>query len=156
VAFLFAWATHWSRGAESKSAVLSRITLVVGVFVIAATLAYAYVRRQWLQFLRQQMLAEVTDFVYKAQGLDAVTAAAMTLIQEVELVSRGYRLWVTQRPSCFKILILSQKHSSTSDYPPRGSKPNQKMSSPAENSASSDVGITTTIQPGLHRVEAPR
>jgi len=60
--------------------------------VVLATLLYAYVRRQWLQYLRQQTLVEISNLVAKAQGLDTAISAAVTLIQEVELVSRGYRM----------------------------------------------------------------
>lgn len=52
----------------------------------------AYMRRQWLHYLRQQALLETSEFVAKAQEFDQIAAAAITLVQEVELVSRGYRM----------------------------------------------------------------
>ncbi|KAK0118759.1 hypothetical protein ONS95_007641 [Cadophora gregata] len=60
--------------------------------------SYAYMRRQWLQYLRQQSLAEISDLSVKAQELDSVIAGALALVQEVELVSRGYRISVPLPP----------------------------------------------------------
>jgi CHASE3 domain sensor protein len=66
--------------------------IVLALLVGFAVISYAYMRRQWLQYLRQQSLAEVSEFVTKAQEFDTVVAGALTLVQEVELVSRGYRM----------------------------------------------------------------
>jgi len=68
------------------------MAIFLGVVVLIATVTYAYMRRQWLQYLRQQTLVETTDFVLKSQEFDAAVAGAITLVQEVELVSRGYRM----------------------------------------------------------------
>ncbi len=92
VAFGLVWAIHWARGDSTSSFASGRVAVVMAILVGLATLAYAYIRRQWLQYLRQQTLAETGNFIAKAQGLDGATTAAMTLIQEVELVSRGYRM----------------------------------------------------------------
>jgi uncharacterized membrane protein YcjF (UPF0283 family) len=92
VAFGIAWTIHWVRRAGSRSSASGRTAIAITIFVVLATLLYAYVRRQWLQYLRQQTLVEISNLVAKAQGLDTATSAAVTLIQEVELVSRGYRM----------------------------------------------------------------
>lgn len=57
-----------------------------------ATLLYAYARRRWLQSLRHQAVQRATLLVSNAQIFDASAFAAASLIQEVELVSRGYRM----------------------------------------------------------------
>jgi hypothetical protein len=59
-----------------------------------AVVLYAYMRRQWLQYLRQQSLSEMSEFIAKAQEFDDAAAGALSLVQEVELVSRGYRMLV--------------------------------------------------------------
>ena len=51
-----------------------------------------YWRRQWLRYRRQQSLDEITTFVSNSQEFDSVAGAALALVQEVELVSRGLRL----------------------------------------------------------------
>lgn len=92
MAFVLAFLIHWARGGGASVSGKGR-TVVVLAFVGALTaIAYAHMRRQWLQYLRQQTLAEVSEYVSKAQGFDAVAASALTLVQEVELVSRGYKM----------------------------------------------------------------
>jgi hypothetical protein len=49
-------------------------------------------RRQWLQYLRQQAVEGASAVVTNLQAFEASTSSALALIQEVELVSRGYRL----------------------------------------------------------------
>ncbi len=94
VAFGIVWTIHWVRRAGSRSSASGRTAIVIIIFVSLITLVYAYVRRQWLQYLRQQTLVETRNLVAKAGGLDTAISAAVTLIQEVELVSRGYRMYL--------------------------------------------------------------
>jgi hypothetical protein len=63
--------------------------VIVGLL---AVVSYAYMRRQWLQYLRQQTLAEISEFIVKGQEFDAAAGGALALVQEVELISRGYRM----------------------------------------------------------------
>jgi hypothetical protein len=53
---------------------------------------YSYARRQWLHYLRQNAVAAASNLVTNLQAIDASTSAGLSLVQEVELVSRGYRL----------------------------------------------------------------
>lgn len=96
VAFALVWLIHWARG-NGSSAGKGRMALCLLIIILLAMVSYAYMRRQWLQYLRQQSLAEISDFSTKAQGLDSVIAGALTLVQEVELVSRGYRMQVAHQ-----------------------------------------------------------
>merc|ERR1712144_60869 len=98
VAFALVWLIHWTRGGGSSSAGKGRMTVFLIIVILFATVSYAYMRRQWLQYLRQQSLAEISNLAVKAQELDSVIAAALTLVQEVELVSRGYRISVPLPP----------------------------------------------------------
>jgi hypothetical protein len=99
VAFGLVWTIHWIRRAGSRGSASGRTAVAIAIFAALATLGYAYIRRQWLQYLRQQTLVETSNFVAKAQGLDAAISAAITLIQEVELVSRGYRMYLPPKSS---------------------------------------------------------
>jgi len=94
VAFGLAWMIHWVRGGKQGTG-LGRLATLCVVVGMLAVVSYSYVRRQWLQYLRQQNLAEVSHYVGIAQEFDTAASAALTLVQEVELVSRGYRLYVT-------------------------------------------------------------
>lgn len=91
-AFALAWLVHWTRGGASSTAGKGRMVIFLGIVILLATTSYAYMRRQWLQYLRQQTIAEISEFVNKAQEFDATAGGSLTLVQEVELVSRGYRL----------------------------------------------------------------
>ena len=91
-AFALAWLIHWTRGSVNSTAGKGRMVIFLALLVGFAVISYAYMRRQWLQYLRQQSLAEVSEFVAKAQEFATVVAGALTLVQEVELVSRGYRM----------------------------------------------------------------
>jgi hypothetical protein len=104
LAFGLVWTVNWAREGQSAGATSGRVAVIITLYGAISTLAYAYVKRQWLQYLRQQALIETRSLVAKAQGLDAATSAAVTLIQEVELVSRGYRM-------CVNIVTISMYRS---------------------------------------------
>ncbi|KAH6675507.1 Mysoin-binding motif of peroxisomes-domain-containing protein [Halenospora varia] len=91
-AFTLAWLLHWTRGERNSSISKGRIVIFFTILGLLVVVTYTYLRRQWLQYLRQQILAEVSTFVMKAQDFDAAASSSMSLIQEVELVSRGYRI----------------------------------------------------------------
>lgn len=93
-AFALAWLIHWTRGGKSSNSGKGRFVVFIAVLVVLAVVLYAYMRRQWLQYLRQQSLSEISDFVAHAQQFDGAAAGALSLVQEVELVSRGYRMSV--------------------------------------------------------------
>jgi hypothetical protein len=89
-AFLLVWLVHWSRRQPGFSK--GRSLLVLVVFTAIATAVYGYTRRQWLQYLRQEAVEGASAVVTNLQAFEASTSSALALIQEVELVSRGYRL----------------------------------------------------------------
>jgi hypothetical protein len=75
-----------------------RILVGLSIWLVVGVLFRAYIRQQWLRYLRQQTVAEMTSFVTRSLDLDSATTAAILLIQEVELVSRGYRISVPLPP----------------------------------------------------------
>ena len=91
-AFVLAWLIHWTRGGRSSTAGNGRVAVLFAVLIVLAVVSFAYMRRQWLKYLRQQILEEASEFVAKSQEFDSVAAGALNLVQEVELVSRGYRM----------------------------------------------------------------
>lgn len=93
-AFALAWLIHWAKGGSNSTAGKGRMFVLLTVIIVLAITSYAYMRRQWLQYLRQQNLSEISAFIIKAHDFDTVTAGALTLVQEVELVSRGYRMYI--------------------------------------------------------------
>ena len=90
VAFALVYLIHWARNGRTASK--TRIALALFMFIVAAFVGYAYVRRQWLKFLRRHAVAEVTTLTANWQAFEVSSSSALSLIQEVELVSKGYRL----------------------------------------------------------------
>jgi len=68
------------------------VLVFLAVLIACVVVGYAYIRRRWLQYLRHQILMEISEFVGTAHDFDAAAAGALMLVQEVELVSRGYRM----------------------------------------------------------------
>lgn len=96
-AFVLVWLVHWSRRQPALSK--GRSVLVLLAFAAVATAVYTYMRRQWLQYLRQEAVQSASALVTNLQAFEASTSSALALIQEVELVSRGYRLYVAMIPA---------------------------------------------------------
>lgn len=92
-AFAVALVVHWTRAGINSISGVGRLTASVVSLTLFAAISYAYMRRQWLLYLRQQSLTETSEFIIIAQDFDNTTAGALALVQEVELVSRGYRMY---------------------------------------------------------------
>ncbi|KFY40688.1 hypothetical protein V494_03383 [Pseudogymnoascus sp. VKM F-4513 (FW-928)] len=92
VAFGVSWMIRWGSAGQNWISITLRCIIIAAMVVAAAIIGQAYLRRKWLQYLREQNIAEATRLVGQTQDLDSAVAAALSLIQEVELVSRGYRL----------------------------------------------------------------
>jgi hypothetical protein len=92
LAFALAWMIHWTRGNGNSGSGKGRVAIFLLAMGLLSVISYAYMRRQWLQYLRQQAISELSQFVGSAQKFDSAAIGALTLVQEVELVSRGYRL----------------------------------------------------------------
>ncbi|CAM1506729.1 Fc.00g063700.m01.CDS01 [Cosmosporella sp. VM-42] len=85
VAVILSWVVE--SGVTRKRLVFLLVLCVAGVL-----LGQIYMKRQWLRYRRDQSLSEITAFIAHSHNLDGATGAALSLVQEVELVSRGYRL----------------------------------------------------------------
>lgn len=92
VAFVLVYLIHWARNGRDGLISKSRVILVLVAFLAVAFVGYAYVRRQWLKFLRRHAVTEVTSLTANWQVFEVSASSALSLIQEVELVSKGYRL----------------------------------------------------------------
>lgn len=91
-ALLVAWIISWVYYGGFSHLTKKRVVFAVVLLVAGASVSHVYIRQQWLRYLREQAMAEVTSFVSRSQDFDSASSAALSLIQEVELVSRGYRM----------------------------------------------------------------
>ena len=91
-AFALVWLIHWSRDGKLNGFHRGRVAIVITTFILVGTVLYAYARRQWLLYLRENAVTAGSTLVTNLQAFNSSSVAALTLIQEVELVSRGYRL----------------------------------------------------------------
>ncbi|KFY88719.1 hypothetical protein V500_06172 [Pseudogymnoascus sp. VKM F-4518 (FW-2643)] len=92
IAFGVTWMIRWGSAGRDWISITLRCIIIAAMLVAAAIIGQAYLRRKWLLYLREQNITEATRLVGQTQDLDSAVAAALSLIQEVELVSRGYRL----------------------------------------------------------------
>jgi len=91
-ALLVAWIISWVYYGGLAQLTKKRVVFAAAILIAGASVSQLYMRQQGLRYLRQQALAEVIKFVSESQDFDSAASAALSLIQEVELVSRGYRI----------------------------------------------------------------
>ncbi|KAJ5503566.1 hypothetical protein N7463_006440 [Penicillium fimorum] len=90
--FSIAWLLHWTRSRTGPGLSLKKVGVLL-IFVPAVGIFfYAFAKRQWLKYLRHQAVEAAGTFIGNAQGFDSAASASVVFIQEVELVSRGYRI----------------------------------------------------------------
>jgi ABC-type Fe3+ transport system permease subunit len=92
--FSIAWLIHWSRSRSAAGLNPRRAVILVILLPLIGIIFYAFARRQWLKFLRHQAIQAASFFIGNAQSFDSAASASVVFIQEVELVSRGYRMSV--------------------------------------------------------------
>ena len=92
VALGITYIVKWTVSAPEVQIFIVRIAIMSGLLAAIAIVGQAYLRRRFLHYLRQQNIVETNKFVENSQNVDAAMRAALSLIQEVELVSRGYRM----------------------------------------------------------------
>lgn len=91
-AFLLAWSIHWVRSGANSIIGLGRIVILLTVIGAAGVVFFAYLQRRRLQRIRHDTLVELSELIFAAYNIDNAAASAISLIQEVELVSRGYQM----------------------------------------------------------------
>ncbi|KAF3480694.1 uncharacterized protein GIQ15_06041 [Arthroderma uncinatum] len=90
--FSVAFLLHWARSIHRIGWSIGTVFLFGFLLTAIAAAFYIFAKRQWLRYLRSQAIEIATACVGNAQTLDSAASASVVLIQEVELVSRGYRV----------------------------------------------------------------
>ena len=99
VAFALVYVIHWARSSRGGFISKGRVALALAIFGVLATLGYAYIRRQWLKFLRRHAVSTASAMTANWQAFEMSSSSALAFIQEVELVSKGYRLTTPLPPA---------------------------------------------------------
>lgn len=92
IAFSLASSARWLQSRAVVPHDSSQICLFASAIFVISLTSYYYLRRQWLQNLRVQAIEGASSLTSNAQDFDAAASAGIILIQEVELVSRGYNM----------------------------------------------------------------
>ncbi|GJN73184.1 hypothetical protein PLICBS_007260 [Purpureocillium lilacinum] len=82
----------WLRGSTKSYVTRKRLAVLVALLAASGFVGQVYMKRQWLRYRREQSLSEMVAFVANSHDFDSATEATLSLVQEVELVSRGYRI----------------------------------------------------------------
>lgn len=90
--FSVAWLVHWSRSRTGPGLNPRRAVVLLVLLPVIGVVFYAFSRRQWLKYVRHQAVEAASVLIGNAQGFDSAASASVVFIQEVELVSRGYRM----------------------------------------------------------------
>ncbi|KAL4763423.1 proliferating cell nuclear antigen, C-terminal domain-containing protein [Aspergillus foveolatus] len=114
--FSIAWLLHWSRPRAGTGINPRKVGVLLVLVPVLGVLFYAFARRQWLKYLRHQAVDAAVLLIGNAQGFDSAASASVVFIQEVELVSRGYRMR-TQVRRCLRLRrIVSECFYSMLDH----------------------------------------
>ena len=90
--FSIAGLLHWGRSGSGSGLNPRRAGVLLILVPVLGVLFYTFAKRQWLKYLRHQAVEAAGSFIGNAQGFDSAASASVVFIQEVELVSRGYRM----------------------------------------------------------------
>lgn len=97
--FLVAWTFHWVRSSTSHSArAVTRRMVAVLVLVVVLVVGFrSYAWRYRSQRLRRNVIEAVSALIAESHVLEGLSSTALTLIQEIEVVARGYEMYVALR-----------------------------------------------------------
>ncbi|KAI9894698.1 MAG: hypothetical protein M1814_002054 [Vezdaea aestivalis] len=91
-AFFLVWILYWGRGGRTVHFSKTRCLVTCLVLAFIGTTSMAQMKRQMILKLRDQVLQKCSEFVAVANSFDGVMLSGLSFIQEIEVVSRGYRM----------------------------------------------------------------
>ncbi|OQN97711.1 hypothetical protein B0A48_16031 [Cryoendolithus antarcticus] len=97
-AFAVVWLISWARTSNGGYVDRSRVTLVAAILAFIGAVGYAYIRKRLLRNLRRGAVDATSDLTASWQAFEVASTSALQLIQEVELVSKGYRISTPMPP----------------------------------------------------------
>ena len=94
LAFVLVWIWKWARIAATPPTLGTRTFLASMSTMLLFGSIWVYTTRRSLLYLRRNVIDTTTTFTTNLQSLNTSSSSVLALIQEVELVSRGYRMYV--------------------------------------------------------------
>jgi hypothetical protein len=111
ISFSVAWSLHLLqrryRTPRTISSSWSELCIYTSLFVGACLVLFWFARRQYLEFVRQSAVAALGRAVASSHNYDGIATEALRFVQEVEVVSRGYDMWVWFAP-VIQVPLLTQ------------------------------------------------
>jgi hypothetical protein len=96
----------------------SQLCIYVALFIGAFLVLFWFARRQYLEFVRHSAGSVLGRTVASSHNHDDIATEALRFVQEVEVVSRGYEMWVAALPLRLpSVLIDPQQPPVTSSQP---------------------------------------
>jgi hypothetical protein len=90
ISFSAALTLHWAR--EQSSIHWLNVCILLALALIVVIGIYGYARRKTSQRTGQAAMGALSDLITQSRAMDSVVRSALGLIQEVEIVSRGYEM----------------------------------------------------------------
>jgi Mysoin-binding motif of peroxisomes len=94
ISFALVWVIHWSTHVRSSSLTSSWVRGCLAILFVAfgLVLVYVYSLRNASRRTHRSTTNAVSSFVDHAHTFDGVTSTSLKLVQEVEIVARGYEI----------------------------------------------------------------
>lgn len=100
-AFVIVWLLDRTRIELTGSFKFARLLPLLSLQVAVLAVLYGYSRRHWLKYLRVQAVRTASELAKNIYAFESLMVATLRQVQEVELVAKGYRLFV---PLPFNVL----------------------------------------------------
>lgn len=88
------WLVHRFKHYINHKGATSSLIIALALCAIVALIGWEYVRTRLSCKIRQRTIDVTSAFVANLRAFEASTSSALTYIQGLDLVSRGYRLYV--------------------------------------------------------------
>ncbi len=118
ISFSVAWLLHLLqrryRTPGSFASSWSELCIYTSLFLVVGLVILWFARRQYLEFVRKSAGSALGNVVASSHNYDGITTEALRFVQEVEVVSRGYEMWVC--PACICLGLFADSFTVVIPY----------------------------------------
>lgn len=94
IALVLVWLLRRFRDYVSHNGASSSLIMVLLLCAVVAFIGWTYIRTRLICRVRQRTIDVASAFVANLRAFEVSCSSALTYIQEIDLVSRGYRMCV--------------------------------------------------------------